>query len=120
MISTNFDTEGTFDYVAINDIKYSGTIEIDTIISTNFTVIFSSDSTATAKGFILNWHCLTQWEEWTPLGDGTCRETEGLLPPYHGPDLKYRNKYRQRNETCRKFFSRKSNKYIYQTLHTDY
>ena len=99
MISTIFETE-KYDYVTIDDTKYSGSTAIDTILSTNFTVVFQSDESETDNGFVLNWNCLSQWNEWTPLGDGTCKDAIGTQPPYNGSDLEYQTKYRKSNETC--------------------
>ena len=58
MISTFFETEQWYDYVEMGDIKYNGTIEIDTVLPTNFTVTFYSDEMETAKGFVLQWDCI--------------------------------------------------------------
>ena len=57
MISTKFNTELDTDYVTIDKTKYSGKVEIDTILSTNFTVAFKSDFNVQGKGFELNWEC---------------------------------------------------------------
>ena len=55
MISTKFNTELDTDYVTIDKTKYSGKVEIDTILLTNFTVAFKSDFNVQGKGFELNW-----------------------------------------------------------------
>lgn len=107
--STFFEIERNFDYVTIDDTKsYTGSPIIDTIGSTNFTVAFRSDYFTTKKGFVLNWNCLSQWEAWTGLGDGTCRDALGTQPPFNGgkslSDREYWTKYRRRNKTCSKFF----------------
>ena len=61
---------------------------------------FQSDEGKTEEGFLLNWNCLTQWEEWIAAGDGTCRESMSLRPKYLGKDIKYQTKYRESNITC--------------------
>ena len=102
MISTMFETYSSYgpdEFLTISDTKYNNNTVIDTILPTNFTVAFHPGGTSW-KGFVLNWKCLSQWEEWTPLGDGTCREVMGTQPPYNGPDFTYRTKYRRNNETC--------------------
>ena len=71
MRSTKFQTEEDYDYVTIGENEYSGTIEIDTILPTNFTVEFDSDEWGTGEGFLLYWSC-TQWGEWTRLDNGNC------------------------------------------------
>ena len=58
MRSTKFETEVDYDYVTIGETKYSGTIEIDTILPSNFTVEFHSNSVGTVEGFMLNWNCI--------------------------------------------------------------
>ena len=60
MISTIFETEKDYDFVTIDNTKYSGSTEIDTILSTNFTVVFQSDGSVTKNGFVLNWNCVSQ------------------------------------------------------------
>ena len=100
MISPMFQTEAWHDYVTIDKIIYTGVINI--ILSSNFTVHFHSDDIGTEKGFVLIWNCISQWEEWTLLEDGTCRDAIGTQPPYNGPDLKYWTKYRQSNRKCGK------------------
>ena len=100
MTSIFFETEENYDFVTIGNFMYSGNTSIDSILLPNFTVVFQSDNMYPAKGFILNWNCLSQWEEWVPLGDGTCREAIGSQPPYNGPDIFYHTKYRKSKETC--------------------
>ena len=105
------ETEPKYDYISIGNStfssetykKYSGTTAIDTIHSSNFTVAFQSDHTTTGKGFVLNWNCLTHWEEWKTTDDGTCREAIRLQPEYIGADHKYQTKYRKSNKTCCEF-----------------
>ena len=104
-MSTIFETEEDYDNVTIDDTQYSGSTAIDTILSTNFTVVFQSDESGTTNGFVLNWNCLGQWNEWISLGDGTCREAMKLQPLYNGPDLKYQTKYRESDVTCSKLIA---------------
>ena len=104
-MSTFFETEEDYDYVTIDDTEYSGSTAIDTILSTNFTVVFQSDESETDNGFVLNWNCLGQWNEWISPTDGTCREAMQLQPPYNGPDLKYQTKYRESDVTCSKLIA---------------
>ena len=69
------------------------------VIPANFTVHFSSDLGGTFEGFILNWSC-TQWGEWNPLYDGSCRSEK--RPANNGEttigELQYKS-----NTICRKF-----------------
>ena len=102
MISTFFETEKGYDYVELGNIKYNGTIKIDTILPTNFSVYFFSDNIFPARGFILNWSCLNQWKEWTSLDDGSCREAIGTQPPFNGADREYWTKYRKAKKPCSK------------------
>ena len=95
-------TEEEYDYVTIGESEYSGTMTIDAILSSNFTVHFLSDKRRTEKGFNLNWNCL-KWEEWTRVGRGTCLEMTKPQPEYNGEDVKKYTKYRDINETCGKF-----------------
>ena len=117
MISTIFETENWYDFVTIGDTEYSGAKTIDIILPTNFTVAFHSNFATTKKGFVLNWNCLSHWEEWAFLDDGTCREAIGSQPPYNGPDRKYQTKYRQSNETCKQFLSSKFIIYLFHFLY---
>ena len=106
MTSTLFETaEGwgfgvllQSDIVTIDETKYAGTTKIDTILSTNFTVTFNSDSRRTGTGFVLHWSC-TQWGEWEPSRDGTCRHVR--RPLQNGAMTTGRLMYK-RNETCSK------------------
>ena len=72
IISTLFQTESSLDIVTIEGIEYSGSATVNQIVATNVLVRFSSDAANSYQGFILSWHC-TQWGEWNPLFDGTCR-----------------------------------------------
>ena len=101
--SKMFQTEKNYDFLTIGDIKYSGSEQIDIIHSSNFSVTFDSDKGETEKGFILNWNCLTHWEEWIATNDGTCREAMKLEPEYNGPDLKHRTKYRKSTKSCSEY-----------------
>ena len=96
MRSTKFETEVEWDYVTIEEIKYSGTIEIDTILPTNFTVEFHSDSGMTGEGFMLDWNC-TQWGEWER--SDTCGYV--MRPLHNGTMTTGKLKYKY-NETCSK------------------
>ena len=58
-----FKTEEDWDFVTIGDTEYSGTAQIDRIVSTNFTVKFHSDFFGTDKGFMLDWHCVQPYSE---------------------------------------------------------
>ena len=87
--------------------KYSGTRQIDIILSTNFTVSYHSIldrgdyihyNGNTEKVFLLQWSC-TEWGEWTPTNDGTCRHV--IRPLHNGTRTKGALKYK-RNETCSK------------------
>ena len=104
-------TEEEYDYVTIGESEYSGTMTIDAILSSNFTVHFLSDKRRTEKGFNLNWNCL-KWEEWTRVGRGTCLEMTKPQPEYNGEDVKKHTKYRDINETCGKFI-----KFYYIDIH---
>ena len=97
------ETEKDYDYVTIGETKYSGTVEIDAILSSNFTVTFFSDKRRTEKGFNLNWGCV-KWNEWTPVGRGTCLEMTEPQPEYHGQDVKKHKKFRDIDEICGKLF----------------
>ena len=71
------------DIVTIGETEYTSrgnsytslsTNQIDTILSTNFTVGYNLDGVNTDvinKGFLLDWSC-TQWGEWEPLDNGNC------------------------------------------------
>ena len=95
-----------FDSVTIGDTEYKGSLQIDKILSTNFTVTFQSDGFnmyGLNKGFWLYWSC-TQWGEWVRSNDGTCRHVMKILPNWTSPNgimtrglLKYKL-----NETCSK------------------
>ena len=87
------------EYLKIDETQYAGMVEIDTIVSSNFTVTFQSYETEKNTGSILNWACIN-WGNWSPTG--TCTEVNSLQPEYKGPDIKYRTKYRKTNETCSK------------------
>ena len=52
------------DFVIIDKTQYTGTLQIDIILTTNYTVAFQADTFIRMKGFKLNWSC-TQWGEWT-------------------------------------------------------
>ena len=91
------------DIVTIGETEYNsrGTNQIDTILSTNFTVGYNLDGENTDvinKGFLLNWSC-TQWGEWEPLDNGNC----GLVkrPLDNGTMTTGRLKYKV-SETCSK------------------
>jgi len=101
--STMMKTENKKDYVKVGETQYSGTVRIDAILSSNFTVTFISNKLRTDKGFNLNWNCL-KWTEWTPIGRGTCLERTKPQPEYHGKDVKKHTKYRDLNGTCGKLF----------------
>ena len=97
------------DYVQINEILYFGNTGIDSILSSNFTLVFQSyenngDDSKHKKGFALNWTCLN-WSEWSRTE--TCTEISTFQPAYTGPDIKYRlrfRKYRKIDETCGKLY----------------
>ena len=96
----------TGDVVSIGGTEYKGTLQIDTILSTNFSVAFQSDGfnmDGFTKGFLLHWSC-TEWGEWERSDDGTCRHVMKILPNWTSPNgimtrgfLKYKL-----NETCSK------------------
>ena len=98
MMSTLFKTE-VGDIVTIGKTEYSGTTKIDTISSNNFTVAFLSDSYGTSKGFDLHWSC-TQWGEWQPIRDETCRN---VRRPLNNGTMTTGLLMYERNETCSKF-----------------
>ena len=98
MRSTKFETEELFDPVTIGENIYSGTIEIDTILPTNFTVEFYSDEWGTGEGFLLYWSC-TQWGEWTPAYNGNC---EHVMRPLHNGTMTNGPMKYKRNKTCSK------------------
>lgn len=64
--SAMFKTEEDGNFVTIGDIEYSGTAQIDRIVSTNFTVKFHSDSMGTSIGFMLHWHCVQPYFYFEP------------------------------------------------------
>ena len=102
--STLFQTEKEYDYLTIGKTVYSGKTKIDRILSTNFTVGFSSDNKRTDKGFVLNWECLS-WGEWTHVDGGSCKEEMRPQLEYKGLDQKTYIKYRDINETCGEFIN---------------
>ena len=55
-------TEGGYDLLSIEGTDYSGRAVISQIVSTNFTVIFSSNENVTQDGFELEWKCLQKLE----------------------------------------------------------
>ena len=58
IVSNLFHTEGVFDHVTIEGVEYSGEfVEIDQIVGTAFSVVFSSDGSITHTGFSLAWSC---------------------------------------------------------------
>ena len=103
-----FELKSNEAFVTIGSTKYEGTVQIDTILSTNFTVAFQSglipvsasgDSTyVSKKGILLYWSC-TQWGEWEPLDNGNC----GLVkrPSDNGTMTTGLLKYKV-SETCSK------------------
>ena len=108
IISTVFQTEDSNDVLTINGIRYSNAYGkpnsmVNQIVPTNFTVYFMARSFSGWRDadveFLLNWSC-TQWGEWTPFYDGTCR-THVKRPSNNGQttigDLKYKSM-----STCRK------------------
>ena len=89
------------DSVTIDETRYKGTLQIDTILSSNFSVAYQLDGFNTDvidKGFLLDWSC-TQWGEWTQLDNGNC----GLVkrPLDNGTMTTGRLKYKV-SETCSK------------------
>ena len=100
--STMVATQKDSDIIMIEDDPYSGTAQIDAILSSNFTVAFKSDKKHSDKGFDLNWSCL-KWGEWTPVGSGTCKKVKRPHPDYHGTDANMYTKYGNINQTCSKF-----------------
>ena len=104
--STSFDTQYYYDTVRVGETEYSGSIQIYTVMPSNFTVIFHSDGStrSNGNGFELEWDCL-QWGEWGEWADdGTCREVMTLVPEYNGTDTGW-YKYRETNDTCSKFIN---------------
>ena len=95
-----FETEESVDVVTIGKTEYSGTLQIDTILSTNFTVAFQSDwyTDGFNKGFSLYWSC-TQWGEWKRLDNGNCGYV--MRPLYNGTMTTGFLKYKL-SETCSK------------------
>ena len=99
ILSTLFKTERNDDEVTIDEIEYSGEINVNQIVPSNFTVYFESDNYRTYNGFILNWSC-TQWGEWTQMdSDGTCNQE--MRPIQNGTDAIGHLKFRK-NSTCGK------------------
>ena len=96
MTSTLFKISNK-DYVKIGNTEYKNSTQIDTILSSNFTVAFQFLESKKKKEFVLKWSCVI-WSEWIPTQ--TCTEVISLKPEYNGPDIKYRAKYRKTNETC--------------------
>ena len=92
------------EYVEIGNTKYSGKLEIDAIVSSNFTVAFQSYENAKKQRSVLTWSCL-KLGDWSPTG--TCSEVKSLQPEYIGEDSAYRPKYRKTNDTCSKFINLK-------------
>ena len=91
------------DFVTIGETEYSGKLQIDTILSPNFTVAFQSDgsenySVGFNKGFVLHWSC-TQWGEWTRLKNGNCGYER--RPLHNGTKTTGPLKYKF-SETCSK------------------
>ena len=86
------------DFVTIGETKYTGTLQMDTILSTNFTVDFESDGMNTYKGFSLYWSC-TEWGEWERFYNGNCGYVR--RPLHNGTMTTGVLKYK-RNETCSK------------------
>ena len=89
--------EGNF-VVIIGDISYRGEDEINTILPTNFTVAFLSWGRASDRSFVLHWSC-TEFGEWTPAIDGTCRHVQ--KPLHQGTSANEFWKYKL-FETCGK------------------
>ena len=88
----------TGDFVKIGETKYTGTLQMDTILSTNFTVDFESDWMNTYKGFSLYWSC-TEWGEWERLYNGNC---DYVMRPLHNGTMTNGLLKYKRNETCSK------------------
>ena len=84
------------DFVTIGEMEYKGTDQIDTILSTNFTVAYRLDGDD--KGFLLYWSC-TQWGEWARLDNGNCGYVMG--PLHNGTMTTGLLKYKA-SETCSK------------------
>ena len=99
MRSTKFETEEYYDFAIIGTNLYSGTIQIDTILPTNFTVEFYSDAWGTGGGFMLYWSC-TQWGEWERLYNGNCGYV--MRPLHNGTMTDGILKYKT-SETCSKY-----------------
>ena len=103
-----FELKSNEAFVTIGSTKYEGTVQIDTILSTNFTVAFQSgydpgfeswDSTDVfKKGILLYWSC-TQWGEWEPLDNGNCGYVR--RPLHNGTMTTGLMKYKV-SETCSK------------------
>ena len=95
-----YDFESYFDgdFVIIDKTRYTGTLQIDIILSTNFTVAFQADPLIHMKGFVLNWSC-TQWGEWARSKDGNCGYE--MRPLHNGTMTRGLLKYKS-NETCGK------------------
>mgnify|MGYP000472821310 CR=1 FL=1 len=55
--SVFFDTEAGYDQVNIGGQLYSGITEIDKILESSFTVLFTYDGSVTRSGFQLIWEC---------------------------------------------------------------
>lgn len=66
--SEQFDLEAEYDYLIINGTSYSGRDEVRQIVSPVFSIIFESDVTNTAYGFVLHWKCVNETFE-LPLSD---------------------------------------------------
>ena len=93
--------------IQINEMLYDGKKEIDTILSSNFTLVIQSyensgDESKKRKNTVFNWSCLN-WSQWSRTE--ACTEISTLQPAYTGPDIKYRSKftkYRKIDATCGK------------------
>jgi len=55
-----FDTEGGYDYLWIDDQRYSGSVRIDQVVGQSAVISFSSNHIVNRSGFVLRWSCYAQ------------------------------------------------------------
>ena len=85
------------EHVMVDDIRYQGGSQINQIVPTNVTVSITSGEYWPTTS--LHWNC-TQWGEWTPSRDGTCRYV--IRPLYDEAMTRGKFQYKL-NQTCSKF-----------------
>ena len=86
--------------MTVDELRYINERQINQIVPANFTISLKlGDYTPTTS---LQWSC-TQWGEWTPSNDGTCRYVK--RPLYNGTMTRGQLQYKL-NQTCSKYLFR--------------